>query len=146
MKTFGGRKMRNMAKAAARPAALVAAMVAGAVLAPVAAQAPSLAMLDGLSPGQWQLRFRDGSPPKKICITSGRQLIQLRHPRNDCSRYVVEDGASEVTVQYTCKGSNYGRTSIRRESGSLAQVESQGIAGGLPFQFTAEARRVGACN
>ncbi len=137
--------MRKMGKAVLGPAALTAAGMFGALLVPAAAQAPGLAMLDGLSPGQWQLRYRDGSPPKKICIRTGRELIQLRHPRNDCSRYVVEDGASEVTVQYTCKGSNYGRTSIRRESGSLAQVESQGIAGGLPFQFTAEARRTGAC-
>jgi hypothetical protein len=146
MKAFGDRKMRKWPRRAKRPAAIAAAVVCGALLAPAVAQSPSLAMLDGFSPGQWQLRYRDGSPPKKICIRSGRELIQLRHPRNDCSRYVVEDGASEVTVQYTCKGSNYGRTSIRRESGSLAQVESQGIAGGLPFQFTAEARRVGACN
>lgn len=137
--------MRKMGKAALGPA-MTAAVAFGALMAPAAAQAPGLAMLDGLSPGQWQLRFRDGSPPKKICIRNGRELIQLRHPRNDCSRYVVEDGASEVTVQYTCKGSNYGRTSIRRESASLAQVESQGIAGGLPFQFSAEARRTGACS
>lgn len=137
--------MRKMGKAAVGPA-MTAAVAFGALMAPAAAQAPGLAMLDGLSPGQWQLRFRDGSPPKKICIRNGRELIQLRHPRNDCSRYVVEDGASEVTVQYTCKGSNYGRTSIRRESASLAQVESQGIAGGLPFQFSAEARRTGACS
>ena len=137
--------MRKMGKAALGPA-ITAAIAFGALMVPAAAQAPGLAMLDGLSPGQWQLRFRDGSPPKKICIRNGRELIQLRHPRNDCSRYVVEDGASEVTVQYTCKGSNYGRTSIRRESASLAQVESQGIAGGLPFQFSAEARRTGACS
>ncbi len=137
--------MRKRTGLALGAMALTAAMVGGAALAPAAAQAPSLAMLDGLSPGQWQLRYRDGSPPRTICMKSGRELIQLRHPRNNCSRYVVEDGASEVTVQYTCKGSNYGRTSIRRETGSLAQVESQGIAGGLPFQFSAEARRTGAC-
>jgi hypothetical protein len=59
---------------------------------------------------------------------------------------VVEDGNEEVTVQYTCRGSNYGRTNIRRESNVLAQVDSQGIANGLPFQFSAEARRTGSCN
>jgi hypothetical protein len=62
-----------------------------------------------------------------------------------CSRYVVEDGADKVTVQYTCRGNGYGRTSIRRETAGLLQIESQGVAGGLPFQFKAEARRIGAC-
>jgi hypothetical protein len=28
---------------------------------------------------------------------------------------------------------------------SLVQIETQGIAHGLPFSFTAEARRVGVC-
>ncbi|WP_338015344.1 DUF3617 domain-containing protein [Altererythrobacter sp. C41] len=102
-------------------------------------------MLDRLEPGQWQLRFRDGSPAQQICVRTGRELIQLRHQNSKCSRYVIEDGRDEVTIQYTCRGANYGRTSIRRETGSLAQVESQGIAGGLPFQFTAEARRTGTC-
>ena len=58
---------------------------------------------------------------------------------------MVEDAAGEVTVQYSCPGDGYGRTNIRRESGSLVQIESQGIADGRPFQFTAEARRTGAC-
>ncbi|WP_165271777.1 DUF3617 domain-containing protein [Pelagerythrobacter rhizovicinus] len=128
--------------AALRPIAMVAGLAAGIS---AAAQAPSLAMLDRLEPGQWQLRFRDGSSTQQICVRNGRELIQLRHPDSKCSRYVVEDGQDEVTVQYTCRGPNYGRTSIRRETGSLAQVESQGIAGGLPFQFTAEARRTGNC-
>ena len=58
---------------------------------------------------------------------------------------MIEDGANAVTVQYTCQGSGYGRTQIKRETSRLVQIESQGIAGGLPFEFTAEARRVGDC-
>ena len=48
-------------------------------------------------------------------------------------------------VQYTCRGKGYGRTQIRRESNRLVQIDSQGIADGLPFSFSAEARRVGDC-
>ena len=124
------------------------AAVAGAsltVLAPVAAQAPTLAMLDRLDRGEWLVRFRDSGEQRRVCLRTGRELIQLRHGEAQCSRYVVEDGAGQVTVQYSCPGNGYGRTSVRRESGSLAQIESQGIADGKPFQFTAEGRRVGAC-
>jgi len=50
-----------------------------------------------------------------------------------------------VTVQYTCRGLGYGRTAIRRESSRLVQVQSQGIAEGLPFEISGEARRIGDC-
>lgn len=125
--------------------AIAAGLYGTGLLSPAAAQGPSLAMLSGLDDGQWEVRFRDGSASRRICVRSGLELIQLQHGGSGCSRFVVEDGASAVTVQYTCRGNGYGRTSIRRESTSLVQIDSQGIAAGAPFEFSAEARRVGAC-
>jgi len=116
-----------------------------AVAVPTSAQSDGLAMLEGLMKGEWTVTPRSGGEARKICVRSGRELIQLRHTERNCSRFVVEDAQSEVTVQYTCPGNGYGRTSIRRETGSLVQIESQGIAAGQPFQMTAEARRTGAC-
>lgn len=135
-----------LAKSAIGGAAMALACFAGGALAPAVAQAPALAMLDGLNKGEWQLRFRDDKGTRNICLRTGRELIQLRHTDPGCSRYVVEDGADEVTVQYSCAGNGYGRTSIRRETASLLQIESQGIVGGKPFQFAAEARRIGSCS
>lgn len=112
---------------------------------PAVAQGDGLAMLSSLTPGEWTVKFRDGIPDRKICVRSGRELIQLRHTESNCNRFVVEDGASRVTVQYTCPGNGYGRTFIRREAGSLVQIESQGIASGQPFQLSGEARRTGSC-
>ncbi len=128
-----------------RSAVIAAGLYATGLLSPAAAQAPSLAMLSALDDGQWEVRFRDGAPARRVCLRSGLELIQLQHSESGCSRFVVEDGEKEVTVQYTCRGNGYGRTSVRRETSSLVQVDSQGIAGGLPFQFSAEARKVGAC-
>lgn len=128
-----------------RSLAVVAGLYATGLLTPAAAQAPSLAMLSALDDGQWELRFRDGRESRRVCVRSGLELIQLQHSSQGCSRFVVEDGASQVTVQYTCKGNGYGRTNIRREGSDLVQIDSQGIAGGLPFSFSAEARRVGPC-
>lgn len=113
---------------------------------PALAQSDNLAMLGSLAKGEWTVTFRDGSTAKKICVRSGLELIQLRHSNaTNCSRYVVDDDPSKVSVQYTCRGNGYGRTNIRRETGSLVQIQSQGFEGGLPFQFDAEARRTGAC-
>lgn len=122
-------------------------MLAGlaALAVPAFAQGNGLDMLGTLAKGEWTVKHRDGSPDRKICVRAGNELIQLKHKEGGCSRFVVEDGAAKVTVQYTCPGNGYGRTSIRRETAGLVQLESQGIHAGLPFQLVAEARRTGSC-
>ena len=136
-----GRAMesRNLWKAGG---VAVAIMIASA---PLEAQAPELAMLDSLAKGAWNLRIRDDGSQQRICVRDGREFIQLRHRQPGCSRFIVQDGADEVVVQYTCRGNGYGRTSIRREGNALVQIRSQGIEGGTPFSFSAEARRSGNC-
>lgn len=116
-----------------------------AIAAPIMAQTDALDMLRTLTKGEWTVKFRDGSPDLKVCVRTGDELVQIKHRRPDCSRFVVEDNPSKVTVQYTCPGNGYGRTDIRRENASLVQIDSQGIVAGLPFQFAAEARRTGSC-
>jgi hypothetical protein len=124
-------------------ALLVGALGVGGVLA---AQGAGPAMLAKLQRGQWTVTPDDGSPARRICLGSPQQLVQYRHgTRTACSRLVEEDQPGRVTVQYTCPGNGYGRTTIRRETDTLLQLESQGVAGGRPFQFRAEARRTGTC-
>lgn len=107
---------------------------------------PALGQLDELDRGMWELRYRDASRrTERICLTNGSRLIQLRHPGPQCNQVIVQSGAAAVTVQYTCPGLGYGRTTIRRETSRLVQVQSQGIASGLPFEVGAEARRIGDC-
>jgi len=121
-------------------------MPALALAEPVTGQGPALGMLDQLEKGGWELRTRgEGAAPRRMCLKDGRELIQLEHAGLACSNHIVEDSASEVTVQYTCRGAGYGRTTVRRESNRLVQIDSQGIANGLPFAYAAEARRTGDC-
>ena len=125
----------------------IALVVGGMAFAlPASGQRPPLAMLDQLERGRWELRMRDTSAStQSVCLGDTRRLIQLRHPQNVCERYIVDDTAQDVTVQYTCRGKGYGRTHIRRETNRLIQIETQGIADGLPFNFVVEGRRVGDC-
>lgn len=124
---------------------MLAAGAAGFAV-PAIGQRQSLAMLDRVEGGRWELRSRGArATPELICMQDGRRLIQLRHPASTCDRVIVSESTDDVTVQYTCRGRGYGRTHIRMETGRLVQIESQGIADGLPFEFVAEARRVGDC-
>lgn len=130
---------------AGRLFAVFAGLMLAALVAPASARAPELAMLDGLATGSWDIHIRSENSHSSICVRTGRELIQIRHRQLSCSRAVVEDQPSRVTVEYNCAGAGYGRTTIRRESAQLVQIDSQGIQGGLPFHFDAEARRVGSC-
>lgn len=122
------------------------ALVLAGISAPVQSERPPLAMLGQLDSGRWELRMREaGGTVEQICFSDAKRLIQLRHPGLGCERLIVSDDPVEVVVQYTCKGRGYGRTRIRRESNRLIQLDSQGIAGGLPFAFAAEGRRIGSC-
>lgn len=129
------------------PAAACAVAAISAVLAvPASGQRQALAMLDQIESGRWELKIRDGrASSEQICLRDGRRLIQLRHPMGACDRLILSDGPGEVLVQYTCRGRGFGRTHIRRETGRLVQIESQGVLDGLPFDVVAEGRRIGDC-
>lgn len=123
-------------------------IAAACVALPLSAQSAraSLAMLDQLDRGAWELRQPGaGGQAQSICLETGRKLIQLRHPDLACNSVIIEDQPNQVTVQYTCQGHGYGRTHVRRETNSLIQIDSQGIVNGRPFAFAAEGRRVGTC-
>lgn len=114
------------------------------VALPLAASPPQLDMLSGLAKGKWELRVR-GEGVRSICVRNGPEFIQIQHRETGCSRFVVSDTPTDVTVQYTCRGNGYGRTHVRRESAKLVQIDSTGIHNGAPFDISAEGRHVGAC-
>ncbi|MGY6550956.1 MAG: hypothetical protein ACXIT4_03560 [Erythrobacter sp.] len=138
-------KSQHLILTLAAGAMALGVLVTAAMPQAASAQPQGLAMLARLAKGEWTIKHRDGSPDRKLCVRTGQEFIQLRHPESRCNQFVIEDAAVRVTVQYTCPDNGFGRTSVRRETASLVQIESQGIANRLPFQFTAEARRTGEC-
>uniref|UniRef100_UPI00249210D4 hypothetical protein n=1 Tax=Janibacter hoylei TaxID=364298 RepID=UPI00249210D4 len=82
--------------------AAVFGLVALGVTLPAAAQPKGPAMLSSLTKGEWTVKHRDGSLDRKVCVRTGQEFIQLRHAENVCSRFIVEDLADQITVQYTC--------------------------------------------
>jgi hypothetical protein len=111
-----------------------------------ATNARPMGMLKALDLGGWQLRTRGAAGrTQNLCIRSGREFIQLRHPGLDCSYTIVDDKPTELTVHYTCRGQGFGRTHLRMETSRLMQIESQGVVRGKPFSFVGEARKSGPC-
>ena len=116
-----------------------------AVAAPVFAFAvPGPESLAQLEHGRWQLRDATGEP-RWICLRGPTAFVQLEHDGTDCEQEVVASDKAGATVQYSCPGRGYGRTSIRVETPRLVRIDTQGLADGRPFSYRAEARKVGTC-
>jgi len=109
-----------------------------------AAIAQPLTAVGQLEPGRWQLRTR-GAPTRDICVADPATLIQLEHSRTSCSRLVVANERSTSTVQYSCPGAGWGRTTVRVSTPRAATIDTQGIAANMPFAYVADAHRTGEC-
>ncbi len=122
--------------------------VAGLVAftAAAAAQGPRPALLDQLRLGSWTLH-EIGSPAARrtICVTDPAALLQVHHGAAQCARFVVSSDQRATTVNYTCAGHGYGRTTLTAESPTLVRIQTQGLAQGAPFDMDYEARRDGMC-
>jgi hypothetical protein len=118
-----------------------------AVAGPVFALAvPKLEALAKLEPGRWQLRDPGGSAGRSICLAADpAALVQLEHEGVNCGSEVLASEAGAATVEYSCPGRGFGRTSIRVETPRLARIDTQGLADGRPFAYRVEARKVGSC-
>ena len=100
--------------------------------------------LEGLAPGQWQLRETDGSV-RSLCLGDASQLLQLRHGSAACKVTVLDNSPGHTTVHYTCAGAGYGRTTVTVETPRLVHVDTQGVAEGQAFVLDYEGRNMGAC-
>lgn len=115
-------------------------------LVATAADAPPLAALQQLQPGRWTLSSHDSDfETRAICIGDPKILLQIRHPASTCNRFVVANDPRQAVVSYSCSGAGNGLTTIRIETPRLAQIQTQGVANGAPFDLAIEARRTGDC-
>jgi hypothetical protein len=131
--------------------ALAALLALGASTATLGLdQGSSVDLLQSIERGLWQLRAVGGggasaTAANQLCVADPKQLVQIQHGGTACSQYVVRSTPNTVTISYSCKGAGQGLTTIRRESGRLIHIHSQGIRNSAPFSFSVEGRRAGGC-
>jgi hypothetical protein len=118
------------------------AAAAAPVFAFAVAKPEALAKLER---GRWQLLDAEGSAARSVCLADPVALVQLEHEGVSCGQEVLASEAGAATVEYTCPGRGFGRTSIRVETPRLARIDTQGLADGRPFAYRVEARKVGSC-
>jgi len=111
----------------------------------LAAAAPP-AMFGKSQPGLWELNGIQGTRvATRLCIADLSQLALVEHRGRGCKAKAIRETASSVTFTYECAPNEFGRTEIDYVTSKNFRIVSQGIAGGLPFAHSVQARRVGDC-
>lgn len=110
----------------------------------LAAQSPrALAPAAG---GLWEVsEGADGHGARRICVAQPAILAQFEHRSGNCTRVVISDEGSSAVIHYTCTNGDFGRSKLTLITPRTIRAETQGISGGLPFNYTFHARRIGEC-
>lgn len=113
---------------------------AGLALAGAAPAAP-LAIEQAIERGGWALVARGAAErmPERLCVADTTALLRPQHRTVACTHLVIDDTPRAATIHYSCPTGGHGRTTLRVESRARVVVETQGIAGGLPFSATYDA-------
>lgn len=104
-----------------------------------------------LTPGEWQVHeIGSRAAPVSVCVRDAARLVQWRHPGQACTHTPIGGGAGgrgggRTTIYYSCARGGEGQTILTVENPGLVRIQTQGMAGGQPFDLDLEARRVGAC-
>jgi hypothetical protein len=121
-------------------------MPAGMGLAALAVSAATLPPVIGSSAGLWEVsKSATGANAERRCVPQAAALAQWEHRRGQCTRVVISTTASEAVIHYTCAGGGFGQSKLKVITPRTLRIETQGISGGLPFNYVLHARRVGDC-
>lgn len=124
----------------------LAAAASLCLLAVAASGAETPKTLSAAAPGLWELTGVQGSKtPVRECVTNLALLGHYEHRTRSCTVKTLSDNGKVMVVNYSCGANQFGRTSIKVVTPRNLKIETQGIAHGLPFGYTIEARRVGEC-
>jgi hypothetical protein len=127
------------------------ALLSAFATASLGAALPKLKPINAMTtvqPGLWSIHALDRgeSDVPAFCVSDPTRLLQFRHPGQNCSRFIIADTPRVATIQYSCPGAGWGRTSVRILSPGQLRLDTQGIADNAPFALAAEAKRIGDCH
>ena len=128
----------------ARTHYLVLPLGLGGALALTAAQ--PLPTLAETQPGLWEISGAPGAKlPARQCVTNVTALARFEHRTKACSAKVLKSAGSRTSIEYSCGGAGFGHSEVDVITPRSLRISTQGISGGLPFNYVLQARRVDDC-
>jgi hypothetical protein len=108
-----------------------------------AQQPPALAQVQ---PGLWEISGLPGSRvPLRQCIGEIAQLARFEHRGQGCSARVLKDAGSSAEIDYVCGRAGFGHSEVDVITPRSLRIATQGISGGLPFNYVLQAHRIEDC-
>jgi hypothetical protein len=109
-----------------------------------AAQQPPV--LASLRAGLWELdRLPGARAPSRACIADVQTFARLEHRAETCTSKVISDDGTSTVVEYRCGGAGFGRSQIDVITPRSLRISTQGISGGMPFNYVLQAHRLDDC-
>jgi hypothetical protein len=125
-------------------ALLLTAVGTAAALSPTSAQQPPA--LAQAQPGLWEVTGIPGhSTPIRQCVADLTTLARFEHRAANCSARVLKSAGTHTAVEYSCGAAGFGHSEIELITPRSLRISTQGISGGLPFNYVLQARRVADC-
>lgn len=125
---------------------ILALLAGGSALMVAAIAAANASVLAQLQPGLWEI---SGAPGLRVasrqCIADFAALARFEHRSNTCTSKILKDAGSSTEIDYSCAGAGFGHSHIDVLTPRALRISTQGISGGLPFNYVLQARRVDDC-
>ncbi len=121
-----------------------ALLLAGATLTLTASAPPS--PFAEAQPGMWEVSGVPGaSAPVRQCVADLVVLARFEHRARNCSAKIVRDQETSSEIDYSCGSAGFGHSEVNVITPRSLRIATQGISGGLPFNYVLQARRIGEC-
>jgi hypothetical protein len=118
--------------------------VAALSAAGLAAQQPSA--LAQAQPGLWEISGAPGSKaPVRQCVADIATLARFEHRAKNCTAKVLKSAGTSTSVEYSCGAAGFGHSDLELITPRSLRISTQGISGGLPFNYVLQARRIDDC-
>ena|SRR5690242_7550169 len=118
--------------------------VAALAAAGLAAQQPSA--LAQAQPGLWEISGAPGTKmPIRQCVADIATLARFEHRARTCTAKVLKSAGTSTSVEYSCGTAGFGHSDLELITPRSLRISTQGISGGLPFNYVLQARRIDDC-
>lgn len=116
---------------------------AGALLLTAAQPLPTLAQTQ---PGLWEVSGAPGTKaPVRLCVADVPSLARFEHRGKACAAKVLKRAGSLTAFEYSCGSAGFGHSDVEAITPRSLRISTQGISGGLPFNYVLQARRMADC-
>ena len=79
------------------------------------------------------------------CASATSRLWPDRASAAPCARNLVSSEIASAVFDYRCRAGDFGQSKLIVLTPRALTIETQGISGGLPFNYVVHARRIGDC-